>query len=408
MNAGHLIALTNPAMSLIFSAAFFLLWRHRRQHRYIAVLSASFLAIGAAFALQYLTIYNVPVSKLGSNLLFLAGGVGFAVGGLGRFERRLPLASTAFFAAIGFGAFAWFLFVDPDITRRIYAISFAFGAIALVMATEIGKVRDRKLIDNVQIGLLVFFALNFFIRPVVVVWIDGPYENSETFHQSLYWITLAFSATLFLPLFALSLITAIVLDAMDELRQESQTDPLSGLLNRRGFEEGAAQALQTARRRHMPAALVVCDLDHFKTVNDTWGHGCGDAVIAAFAECLRGCTGPGHIVGRVGGEEFAILLQGANAGTGRLFAEGARAAFAVVAVPGLPEEARFTASFGVAEWRSGEGVTELFARADAALYEAKKAGRDCVRVTTGPLETVRPRRESPASRAESLAGSGVR
>ena len=408
MDASVFIALINPGMSLVFAATFFLLWRHRRQHPYIALLSASFVAIAGGFLLQYFTIYSIPASKLASNLLFLAGGVGLAVGGLARFERRPPVFLTAFLAAVGFSAFVWFLFVEPDITMRIYAINFAFGAITLVMAAELGRAPGRKLIDNVLLGLLVFYGVNFFVRPVLVIWIDGPYESYENFHQSLYWITLTFSASLFLLLFSLSLITAIALDVMDELKRESQTDPLSGLLNRRGFEEGTAEALRAARRRPMPVALVVCDLDHFKAVNDTWGHGCGDAVIAAFSACLRKCTGTGHIVGRVGGEEFAILLQGANAGTGRLFAEGARAAFAVVAVPGLPEEARFTASFGVAEWRSGEGVAELFARADAALYEAKKAGRDCVRVTTGPLETGRPQHENPAGRAESLAGSGAR
>ena len=379
-------------MALVFAATFFLLWRHQRQHSYIALLSASFVAVAGGFLLQYFTVYSIPVSKLASNLLFLAAGVGFATGALARFERTPPVLSTAIFATAGFGAFIWFLFVQPDITARIYAINFAFGAITLVMAAELRTAPGRKLVDNMLLGLLLFYGASFFIRPVVVIWIDGPYESYENFHQSLYWITLVFSASLFLLMFALSLITAIALEVMDELRHESHTDPLSGLLNRRGFEEGAAEALRVARRRQMPATLVVCDLDNFKTVNDTWGHAGGDAVIAAFADCLRGCVGPGHVVGRIGGEEFAVLLQGANSGVGRLFAEGARTSFSGIPIPHLPVGSRFSASFGVAEWRPADDVSELFARADTALYQAKKDGRDCVRVMTDLV--------SPASQAQ--------
>lgn len=380
MDTSVFIALMNPGMSLVFAATFFLLWRHQRQQRYIALLSASFVAIAGGFLLQYFTIYSVPISKLLSNLLFLAGGVGFAIGGLGRFERRPPVASTAFFATAGISAFTWFLFVDPDITKRIYAINFAFGAITLIMAAELRRAHERRFIDNLLLGLLVFYGISFFVRPVAVIWIDGPYQSYENFHQSLYWITLTFSASMFLLIFALCLITAITLELMDDLRRESQTDPLSGLLNRRGFEEGVAEALRTARRRHMEGVLIFCDLDHFKTVNDTYGHAAGDRVIKTFAECLHGCVGPNHVVGRIGGEEFAIFLRGIDLRAGRLFAEGVRAAFGALCVPGLPEELRCTASFGVAEWREGETATELFIRADRALYDAKAAGRDRVRV----------------------------
>jgi diguanylate cyclase (GGDEF)-like protein len=379
------IALINPGMSLVFAAAFLLLWRHQQHHSYIAILGLSFTALAGAFLLQYFTIYDIPTSKLVSNLLFLVSGIGLGIGALSRFERKPPVRVTALLASIGFCAFVWYLYVDPDITMRIYAINFAFGAITLVMSLELVKAHGRKLIDNLLFGLLLFFSASFFIRPVLVIAVEGPYESYENFHQSLYWITLTFSASLFLLLFALSMITAIALDVMDELRRESQTDPLSGLLNRRGFEEGAAQALHTARRRHVPAALVVCDLDHFKTINDTWGHGCGDAVIAAFASCLRGCTGAGHVVGRIGGEEFAVLLHGANASAARLFAEGGGRALGALPIECLPHGSQLSASFGVAEWRDGESVTGLFSRADAALYEAKKAGRDRVRMAAEPV-----------------------
>jgi diguanylate cyclase (GGDEF)-like protein len=155
---------------------------------------------------------------------------------------------------------------------------------------------------------------------------------------------------------------------------------LSGLFNRGGFERHAEAAMRDAARRGLPVALVISDLDHFKAINDTFGHAAGDRVIEAFAGFLRSATNGNQIAGRIGGEEFAITLPGANLSGARLFAECARSAFAALPIDGLPDDRRFTASFGVAELRVGESFSDLMRRADEALYEAKKGGRDCVRV----------------------------
>jgi diguanylate cyclase (GGDEF)-like protein len=280
----------------------------------------------------------------------------------------------------GISAFVWFLYVEPDISWRIYAINFAFGGISMVFAAELRSVPRRKLIDNFLLGIVLFWGFSFFPRPILVMWIDGPYTSYETFHDSLYWITLTFSASLFLLLFALTMITAIALDVMAELKTESQTDPLSQLLNRRGFEQRMAVRMADEALNHTPMALIVCDIDHFKSVNDRFGHAGGDRVIERFAECLRAAAEGQHLAGRIGGEEFALLLENADATTARLFAEGVRIAFSHVAVPGISEGTRLTASFGVAEVAPGETVGSLFRRGDNALYAAKNGGRNCVRI----------------------------
>jgi len=129
---------------------------------------------------------------------------------------------------------------------------------------------------------------------------------------------------------------------------------------------------------------VIADLDHFKSINDSFGHASGDRVIEAFAGFLRDAAADHHVAGRVGGEEFAIILPGTNLAAARLFAEGTRSAFGALPVDGLPPEHRCTASFGVAECHQGEGFSDLMRRADEALYQAKNGGRDCVRVSSGP------------------------
>ncbi|MEO3997044.1 GGDEF domain-containing protein [Mesorhizobium sp. CAU 1732] len=391
MSRDLFIALINPGMALILSAAFFLLWLHQRNRRYILALGFAYVAFGGGFLFQYFLPFGLPISKLISNVLVIGGGISLTLGALSRYGRTVPLKPLIAIACAGLTAYGWFEIVQPSLTWRVYAINFTFGAISLVLAAELHHVARRRMVDNVLLWTACIWGLSLFLRPIVVLSIDPLSENHVNLYESLYWITLIFLAAIFLLIFALILISAVALDVMDDLKRESNTDVLSGLLNRRGFEEDADMLLRSARRMGMPVALIVCDLDRFKAINDTYGHACGDSVIATFAQCLSTCIGTRHAAGRIGGEEFAVLLPGANLGTGRLFAEGVRTSFSTLAIPGLPESTRFTASFGVAEWVEGEGVTELVARADLALYDAKKAGRDCVRVASAP--SVTPRRK---------------
>lgn len=132
----------------------------------------------------------------------------------------------------------------------------------------------------------------------------------------------------------------------------------------------------------MPVSLVIADIDHFKSINDGYGHATGDRVISAFANFLRSALSDHHVAGRIGGEEFAIVLPGTNLVAARLFAEGVRGIAGGLSVEGLPQTLRFTASFGVAELARGESLADLMQRADQALYDAKKSGRDRVRVAS--------------------------
>ena len=203
----------------------------------------------------------------------------------------------------------------------------------------------------------------------------------EGFYSSLYWTTAVLSHALLSLLIALSLFTAEALDLLKALRSESQTDPLSGLLNRRGFEARASTLLDLCGSGKLPVALVVADLDRFKALNDRHGHAAGDRVITEFAARLRTAAGARGVAGRLGGEEFAVLLPLADPAAARLLAEAVRAVFSAEAIDGLPPEVRMTASFGVAARSGDESLADLMRRADEALYHAKKGGRDSVRVS---------------------------
>jgi diguanylate cyclase (GGDEF)-like protein len=159
------------------------------------------------------------------------------------------------------------------------------------------------------------------------------------------------------------------------LADAASRDPLTGLLNRRGFQEAAAREIARARRHDIPLAVVTADLDHFKDLNDSFGHGSGDEALVAFAALCATTSRSQDLIARVGGEEFAFLLPHTDRKGALCIAERIRERMRTEVVS--PDGSPLTASFGVAEFPNhGGDVDTLLAAADRALYVAKSGGRD--------------------------------
>jgi diguanylate cyclase (GGDEF)-like protein len=217
------------------------------------------------------------------------------------------------------------------------------------------------------IAILVVFLLRMPLEPL---------GASSSLLLSLREVTM-----LLFTLMAFSFLALYAAETRRRLHDESRTDVLTGLLNRRAMEEAAAEVVKAALRRDRPCALLVLDLDHFKRLNDTWGHDLGDrALIAAGelmlheAEEVEQCH-----VARMGGEEFALLLPNSDAATALAFAERLRGALAALLVHVGEQKIRLTASIGVSVLQAGEATwTEMLRRADQAMYQAKREGRNRV------------------------------
>jgi diguanylate cyclase (GGDEF)-like protein len=162
----------------------------------------------------------------------------------------------------------------------------------------------------------------------------------------------------------------------DRLTAESRIDPLTGLLNRRGLEERFAVEIARAVRERRPLAVVAIDVDHFKRVNDAHGHQAGDRALVWLSSMLCELTRGADIVARVGGEEFVIVLPGADGPSTLEFAERLRAA-----IESGDAEIPFTISAGVASALAPSTAHTLLGAADRALYAAKHAGRNRVSYT---------------------------
>lgn len=164
-----------------------------------------------------------------------------------------------------------------------------------------------------------------------------------------------------------------------KLHAMAMTDPLTGIANRRHIEELAKHALAHAAANGEPLSVLVLDIDHFKAVNDAFGHAVGDQVLVRVAEACKQSLRHFDLIGRLGGEEFLVVLPDTGLELAMQIAERLRRATSSLPLANLAPELRITASLGVAEANhDADDMADLVRRADAALYRAKDAGRDCV------------------------------
>ncbi|MCG2839790.1 GGDEF domain-containing protein [Sandaracinobacter sp. RS1-74] len=179
--------------------------------------------------------------------------------------------------------------------------------------------------------------------------------------------------------------TGRLLDRLESAERTARTDPLTGLLNRRGLLEALKRAQARALREGVPLAVGLVDVDHFKRVNDLWGHAIGDEVLRCVGGHLQGCArrtaGERAFAGRHGGEEFLVALPGLTLAEAAAALDGSRAILARQLLRRADDGVslgRISFSAGVAQLRAGDSPESLIDRADAALYAAKRAGRDRV------------------------------
>ncbi len=211
------------------------------------------------------------------------------------------------------------------------------------------------------------------------------------------------------PLVVMTAAAAFLGDALDRARSKARrleevnrryqelatTDPLTGLRNRRYFQDRLREECARSDRTDQPLSLIMVDLDHFKAVNDRWGHPVGDQVLVHAARLIGGSVRSCDVACRVGGEEFAVLCPGVREDEAFRVAERVRRALAQTPLKVDGQEVTVTASMGLASREPDSGTEDLVRRSDLALYQAKAAGRN--RVELAPEEAApAPLRPAPA------------
>ena len=271
-------------------------------------------------------------------------------------------------------------------------------------AYEFWRARNEPLVSRwPAIVLFVAHGSMFLLRTPLNALLHG--KETDNILSSA-WISV-----LSLEAFLMTIATAFILLAMSKERTElrhktaAMIDPLTGLLNRRAFLADAAALLQQQIARDRPIAVLLIDLDHFKSINDRFGHAVGDKVLQIFANTARASLRQTDLVGRLGGEEFTVVLADASMDNAYLVADRLRKAFAAAAAVADGEPLYATASVGVSVIVDPrQDLTKLITLADQALYLAKARGRN--RVEVAPIEVAgaeAPRRPTLVHTAERTA-----
>jgi len=302
------------------------------------------------------------------------------------------------------GAVLWLLIcrlpvLADAVQVRALIASGIITAYTWLTAYEFWRGRSEQLVSRWPAIFMLFADGSLYLlrTPLVAVL---PYEHTDGVYNSVWLTVLSFEGLLF------TISVAFILLAMAKERTElrhrnaAMLDPLTGIANRRSFLADANQLAKRHRTDPRPTAVLLIDLDHFKTINDRFGHAVGDRVLEMFTESARKMVRATDLLGRLGGEEFAAVLYDTTRDKAKTVAERIREGFASVAkeVEGHPVCA--TVSIGIAYCdQPALDVHDMLAQSDQALYFAKERGRN--RVEVASLDMVMERKAETA--AESVA-----
>ncbi len=277
------------------------------------------------------------------------------------------------------GISLYFSYVQPDVSARIIGISLlAVAQYSLIVHLLSGPGPLRVYMP--RLGLSDLFSLYSVIN-IYRAW-EAHLHDPRSLLTSTGTSIFAFLTPILIAVMTgLGFIWLAMAQLQHELEMQSQTDSLTGLLNRRALEQIGATAIEQARRQSSALSLIILDLDRFKSINDEHGHDGGDVVLHRAARCLRDNLREVDHVARLGGEEFVAVLPGTSQARAAEIAENLRLCLGRLTVEHFSQEIRLSASFGVSTMLPTDTTWfEILRRGDRALYLAKEQGRDRVAV----------------------------
>jgi len=363
----------------MLSVIFFIAWKTQGEKPYALTWSLAFLAATgqwsfnlAGSAFPSFETYWLTINALGLAVITL--------GLRGHCQRtdcqKLPKNLWPY-ASLIYVAIVWFTVVEQHVGLRTALLPFA-GGITLFLSS-IMIIRHRKKPRPAEWAaaiMMLVFGLSQFAAAAVAA-LQGAAGNDvyRTLYVNINFLSLPAGYTGV----AMFIIFMLASDLSEQMKEVAARDPLTGLLNRRGFGDQTEKAYATARRIDRPVSVIMTDIDRFKRINDEFGHIEGDNALCHFAEILENGRRADDILARMGGEEFAIVLPGAELEECNRIAEALCLQLQQTPMDIDGKTLAMTASFGVATLSVKDAcLTDAIVRADRALYRSKRAGRNRV------------------------------
>jgi len=337
-------------------------------------------AMGLALSTSRGTGPDFVAADLADTLVLI--GYGLMWSGARVFDGRKIYPVTVLIAPVIWLGFCRLPGFTATADIRVVLISTLTAVLVLLTAEELWRGRDEPLMSRWP-SVIVLLAYAAVLLARVPATLLAPI-TADSFALGLSFALLSFGTLLFTVVMAFLQLN--MTKERTELKHKinSLVDPLSGVANRRAFEDGAKNLLADQESSGEPLALLLFDLDHFKQINDRFGHGAGDAVLQTFAGSATATLGADVLFGRIGGEEFASCLPVGDLDEAFAIADRVRRNFAAAAARFGKDDLMPSVSAGVALAHNPHAVYELLAVADRALYRAKERGRNRVEAETQP------------------------
>lgn len=372
-----ILGLLTPLMALLFATTFAVFWKVGRMRRHVLGFALGYVFFAMGFLVTHFLPGDAFYTFHTTQFFYTIAVTLFLASTCERVGQKLHLPTIASIYAVSAAVLALAIIWTDNASHALILLNIGYGAMYMVGLTTLISAPRRNWADMAIIGITALSASDLFIRPSLSVMYEQTIPAGQ-YQQSVYYSLIGLVLGVKHILGAMVLIGATITEWSDSLRENSEKDPLTGLHNRAAFEEAMRSIIPQAHGEGRPLSLVVADIDHFKQVNDIWGHQAGDRAIAGFGELIHGTVRGCDVSGRIGGEEFCVAVWNCPNEPAARLAERIRVAFAELEHPDLNDDIRLTASFGVATAHDGETYERLFARADAALYRAKTNGRNRV------------------------------
>jgi diguanylate cyclase (GGDEF)-like protein len=372
-----------PVVLSLFGVAFLVVARYG--NRAALFWGGGYLCAAFGFlAPLLLAVLPAPVVALVAEAVFVCAFLLYSQALICHFNAPRILALRCAIAVLGYAAIAVAVLGAGSLRYELFLSDITCGLLLVVAMVSI-RFRLRAPVDKALFAASVYVVLETLVRTLVFFYMAGT-PAIDDFVGSPYAYVMQITSTVGALLLALTALASVALRILDGHRKDAEEDPLTGLLNRRGFEQFIGEGGRTARNE---AAIIVADIDWFKAINDHFGHAAGDEAIREVARLLRAVSWPGLAVARFGGEEFIAYLPNCRLPDAHMLANTVRIALAERDLSGIGIDRAITASFGVAVTAAGDHtIHDAISRADRLLYLAKSSGRN--RVVSNAAEGVQP------------------
>lgn len=380
MGASDVIVYVPPVLFAMIALAFLVLWRMGIATSW--QWSAGFAQTGTGFAFSAFPISPV-FDAFVSGLIFIGAAYCYGSAVLLHFKAPMHRLERRLFALGYIVVHTYIIFVTANLRDELLLTDVAFavllGSALCVVIPKASRPADIAMIVGSMIVVIDTLA-----RAIFFYFSTEAGNQLADFVNSNYNLAVHITTITICILFPFSALGAMASAAIDRHRDESEKDTLTGLLNRRGFQQAVDDMSQSTG---LQGAVLICDIDHFKRVNDEYGHAVGDKVIVAVADDLRLITASYGHAARFGGEEFVIFLPGISLEDAIAVAQLLRVSCSARDWHLSEVDHQVTISFGVSSIEDGESSLDaVIDRADRALYSAKASGRNQVAVAPSSSE----------------------